>query len=272
MKLRNFIALLLILCSRRLNADYQYQQIISLAPIITKSLCLLGVENKIVGISFYCKELPEVKDKEIVGTFTNMNLEKIISLKPDIVLCSSIMDNRQIEKLRNVKVNVVTFSPAKKFSELCEFFLQLSEIVNKKQKANKIIKEATEKINIVKQKMSKLPKLKVIVQIGANPLFVANKDYFINDLIEFAGGINIAKNAKTGLYSREEVLKQNPDVIIILTMGIQGDKEKKTWQKYKTINAVKNNRIYIIDSDKVCSPTPESFVEVLKEIAEILHK
>ena len=111
----------------------------------------------------------------------------------------------------------------------------------------------------------------MLVQIGAKPLWVATKDSFINDFIKLAGGINIGPSGESGLYSREKVLEQNPDVIIVVTMGIVGEEEKKIWQKYKTLNAAKNNRIHIVDSYKVCSPTPVSFVEVLEEIVGLIH-
>jgi iron complex transport system substrate-binding protein len=119
--------------------------------------------------------------------------------------------------------------------------------------------------------MEELPAEKVFVQLGSKPLFAATKDFFINDLIEFARGINIFKDAQSGLVSREEVVRKNPDVIIITTMGITGEKEQKSWQQYKTVNAVKNNRIYLVDSDSMCSPTPVSFAELLETIAKILH-
>ena len=63
----------------------------------------------------------------------------------------------------------------------------------------------------------------------------------------------------------------NPDVIIIVTMGIAGEKEKKTWQRFNTLNAAKNNRIYIVDSYKMCSPTPVSFADTLEMLVEIFH-
>jgi iron complex transport system substrate-binding protein len=268
--LQKFSIVVFLLISVTVDSS-ETKRIISLAPMITKNFCLLDTQDKIVGISLYCKEIKEVKDKEVVGTFVNMNLEKIVSLKPDIVLSSSIMDQKQVKKLKDLKINIVTFDVPKNFKQLCNFFLSIAKIVNKEKKGLQIIQEVEKNIKLIRKRIEKLPQPKVIIQIGANPLFVANKDYFINDLIEFAGGINIAKDAKTGLYSREQVIKQNPDVIIVVTMGLSGKEEKKQWEKFKTINAVKNNRIYIIDSYEVCSPTPVSFVSTLKEIVKILQ-
>ena len=86
-----------------------------------------------------------------------------------------------------------------------------------------------------------------------------------------SGGINIAAEARSGLYSREKVVAQNPDVIIVVSMGVAANQEKKVWQKFRNLSAVNNDRIYILDPDKVCSPTPPGFVETLKEIFLLLH-
>ncbi|MEK9149417.1 MAG: hypothetical protein AAB267_05160, partial [Candidatus Desantisbacteria bacterium] len=91
-----------------------------------------------------------------------------------------------------------------------------------------------------------------------------------NDFIQFSGGINIAREAKTGQYSSEEVLVQNPDVIIIIEMGVLSDAEKKNWQRFPTLSAVKRNKLYIIDAYSFCSPTPLSFPETLEEMVKIL--
>ncbi len=245
------------------------QRIISLGPSLTEELYLLGVEDRVIGCTIYAPEC--AKNKEKVGTVIDINLEKIIKLKPDLVLATSLVNPKQIEKLRKLKIKVVVFHQARSFQELCDQFWELSKLVGKQDKASQILKEVREKVKSIRDKTKGLKKTKVFIQIGAKPLFTAGKNSFVNDFIEFAGGINIAKDTEFGIYSREKVLKKNPDVIIIVTMGIRGIKEKEIWQRYKNINAVKNKRIYIIDSYKICSPTPTSFVETLKELVKILH-
>ena len=93
----------------------------------------------------------------------------------------------------------------------------------------------------------------------------------INDLIEFSGGINIAVNSKQGIYSRETVIRQNPDIIIIVTMGTNAQEQKEVWQKYDIINAVNNDKVYILNPYMVCSPTPLGFVEALREFMQIIN-
>jgi iron complex transport system substrate-binding protein len=168
-------------------------------------------------------------------------------------------------------IKVVDFPLAKGFSHLCGQFLELAGIVGKEKQATEIVRQAEIQVDMLKQEVRDFSRPKVFIQIGARPLFTATKESFFNDFIEFAGGINIASGAKSGLYSREKVLEDNPDIIIITTMGIAGEREKEIWRTFETLNAVKNNRIYIVDDYNFCSPTPLSFVEALEEMIEILH-
>ncbi len=247
------------------------QRIISLGPSLTRELYLLGAEDKLVANTIYCRQPPEAQKKKKIGTVTKLNLERVITLKPDLVLTTPLTNPEQVEKLKNLKIRITTFSAARSLSQICDQCLELGRIVGKTKEAEKIVQKAKDKVSSIQRKIKGLPKPKVLVQIGAKPLWVATKDSFINDFIKLAGGINIGPSGESGLYSREKVLEQNPDVIIVVTMGIVGEEEKKIWQKYKTLNAAKNNRIHIVDSYKVCSPTPVSFVEVLEEIVGLIH-
>ncbi|NWF51756.1 MAG: ABC transporter substrate-binding protein [Nitrospirae bacterium] len=247
------------------------QRIISLSPAITEELYLLGAGERIVANTVYCKRPPEAEKKEKIGSAREIDIEGIIALRPDLVIATSLTSPKSVEKLKGLGINVVVFHTARNFSGLCNQFLELAKLIGKEKEAQKILKSSYRDVEAIRKSVAGLSKTRVIVQIGARPLWVATKDSFINDFIEFAGGINLGPFGKGGLYSREEVLKRNPDVIIITTMGIVGKEEKKIWQKYKTISAVRNNRIYIVDSDKLCSPTPVSFVETLEEMVNILH-
>ena len=248
------------------------QRIISLGPYITEEIYLLGAQDKLVGCTVYCQRPPEAQEKEKVGTVIQINIEKILTLKPDLVIATALTQKKDIEKLKKLGIKVIMFSSPKNFFEICSQFLELGRILGKYDLAKKIVQEVKDKVLEIKRKTKDLAKVKVFVEVGTNPLFTITKDSFVNDFIEFSGGINIAKDAKTGIYSRETVLKENPDVIIIATMGIIADKEKEIWEKYKNLEAVKNNRIYIMDAYKLCSPTPVSFLETLEELVKILHK
>ena len=247
------------------------QRIISLGPAITEELYILGADDKLIGCTVYCQRPPEAKNKAKVGTAIEVNLEKVVALKPDVVFATSLTNPQAKEKLKSLGIKVVNFPTAKSFSEICGQFVALGKIVGKEKEANGIVNIARAKVDSIRKKAEVLPKPRVFVQIGARPLVTVTADSFINDFIEFAGGVNIAKGAKSIRYSRESVIKDNPDVIITVTMGMGAEKEKEIWQRYKTLKAVRENRIYVVDPDLLCSPTPVSFVETLEEIVNILH-
>lgn len=249
------------------------QRIVSLSPAITEELYLLGVEDRIVGTTVYCDRPSGAKEKEKVGTVINVDLEKIVILRPDLILATSLTNPGQMEKLKSLGIRVISFPlyKNKNFSQICKQFMEVGRIVGRDEAAKEIVRQMKGKIDSISKKVKGLSKPKVFVQIGARPLFTITKDSFIQDLIILAGGINITRQAKSGLYSREDVIRQNPGVIIIVTMGIVGEEERKIWKRFKTLDAARNDRIYIIDSNKTCSPTPVSFVEALEEIAGFLH-
>lgn len=251
--------------------DTSPQRIVSLGPALTEQLFLLGVEDRLIANTIFCNRPPEAKKKEKIGTVIRANIEKIVSLKPDLVLATSLTCPEQKEKLRNLGIQVVGFPRPSNFSQICEQFLELARLVGAEKEAREIVREAKGRVYSIRKKVKDLPPKRVFLQVGANPLWTVPRDCFINDLIESAGGINIASGTRTGLYSREKVLKSNPEIIIIITMGTVEEKEKEVWQGFEVLSAAKNNQVYIVDADKICRPTPVAFVGGLETIVRILY-
>jgi iron complex transport system substrate-binding protein len=247
------------------------RRIVSLVPNITEELFDLGVQDRIVGVTTYCQRPPEAQSKEQVGAVVEVNVEKILNLQPDLIIASPLTDHKQLQKLQALGIRVEVFSPPRDFQALCDNFSQIAHMVGREERAHEIIQQAERELAIIKRKVKGLPKPRVFVQIGERPLVAAGGDSFIDDFITFAGGINIARELKTSVYSREEVVRGNPDIIIIAKMGMAGEQEKAAWVKYRTIRAVQIKRIYTVDPYRFCSPTPLSFVEQVRELARLFH-
>ena len=257
--------------SSSFRKDSLAQRIISLGPSITESLYLLGVQDRLVGVTLYCTRPAETALKEKVGNALTVNIEKIFTLKPDLILATSLTHPKNIEKLRNLGIRVEIFPAAESFNQLCDQFLQLAKWVGKLPEAEKEIAKARKQVLEIRHSANERLRPGLIIQTGAKPLLIAPKISFMNDFVEFAGGINLAPEGTLGHISREQVLNLNPEVILITTMGIAGQEEQSAWEKFPQITAVKDRRIHIIDSDKFCSPTPLSFVKTLQEIKGLLH-
>lgn len=244
------------------------KRIISLGTTVTENLYILEVGSNLIANTVYCQRPPDAANKEKIGSVTKVDMEKILRLKPDLVLATSLTNERQVAKLKNMGLNVEVFPQIQNFEHFCDSFIELGRAVGKKQKAVGIIKKLKSEVEDVRRRREGKKRPSVFIQLGAKPLFAATKEFIVHDMVSIAGGINIAADAGNGAYSRERVLAADPDIILIVTMGIVGEKEKELWESHPVLSAVKNNRIHIVDSYKVCSPTPETFVETLQGLCE----
>ena len=266
---KKYLLFLFFIFGLNLNL-YASKRIISLAPSITEEMYLLKAEDNLIANTIYCKIPKEAEYKEKIGSVVDVNLEKILVLNPDIVFTTELTNPNTIKKLKDFNIKVIEFFTPKNFKELSEQFLKLAKILEKEKEAEEIIRNLETEILEIKEKIKNLPKVKVFVEISSKPLMGIGRDSYINDLIELAGGVNIIET-KTGLYSIEDIITKNPSVIIISDMGIDAKSEIKKWQRFE-IDAVKNKKIYIFDSYKLCSPTPKNFIDTLEKFAEILHR
>jgi iron complex transport system substrate-binding protein len=147
-------------------------------------------------------------------------------------------------------------------------------VVNREKEAEAIIQEMKRRRQRVIERTQGLPRPKVFLQIGEFPIVTVGKGSFGDNLIDLAGGENIARNEKK-MYPRlgkEEILKRSPEVILISSMNPKGDYQRllQEWSRWKMIPAVRNGRIHMIDSDLIDRPSPR-IIDGLEEIAKVLH-
>jgi len=250
------------------------KRVISLSPVITETIYLLNAQDLLIANTSYCNVPVAAQFKKKIGSVTQMNVEKIMSLQPDLVIASSLSRDKQIKILRNQKIKVLKVKNPKTFVQMCEITMEIGRVLGVEKNAEKIIKQAEKKVEQIKHKTAMLPKKKVFIQIGMKPLYSANKDSFINEYIKYGGGINIVENERTGIYSREQVITQNPDIILIATMGTSkkaGEIEKLRWMKFKFLNAAIKQQIFVLDPEFICSPTPVTFAKGLQDVAVLIH-
>lgn len=249
-------------------------RVISLGPIITEMIYLLDAGDLLIANTNYCNVPEEAQHKPKIGSLIQVNVEKIITLEPDVVLANPLASQQQLQLLKNMGIRVVQFQNPETFTKMCTMLEQLGNLLGRGDLARKIIAAAQADVDTVKNAVVDLPRKKVFVQVGMKPLHTSPRGTFIHEYIEFAGGINVAADAATGNYSREIVLEKNPDIILIVTMGSSkngAEKERAIWEGYDSLTAAQNQAIYILDPEIFCSPTPASFSDGLKEIAILIH-
>jgi len=249
------------------------EKIISLAPSITENIYLLGAQDKLIGSTSYCTQA--VADgKETVGTSIDVNVEKIFALQPDLVLTMELTKMQDLETLKKLGLKVVVIPTPKTFVEICEQTIQIGKLIGNEASAKKLIGQIIKKVEEIKYKSAQLPgNQKVFFQIGASPIFTVLQNTFMDDFILLNNAENIANGMTRGTMTRESVLVKNPDVIIVATMGGFGLEEQKIWRSYSGLAAAKNNKIFLIESEIACSPTPDNFAKAFVSVYQFLsHK
>ena len=259
---------------REVAFSFPPRRIVSLAPNITEILFSLGLDEEIVGVSIHCSFPEKAKNKPRVGSYINLDYEKITSLKPDLIIATGAGNTRDmVDRLEKLGFPTYVLFP-RNFDDILRSIGHIGEVVNREREARVINKEMRKRKQRVVEITRGRPRPKVFIQIGDVPLVTVGKGSFTDDLIRLAGGENIAGKEKE-VYPRfgmEEVLKRSPEVIVISSMNPQGDYQKilQGWTRWKTIPAVKNGRLHLIDSDLLDRPSPR-IMEGLEELAKVLH-
>ncbi|WP_446007963.1 ABC transporter substrate-binding protein [Candidatus Electrothrix sp.] len=249
------------------------QRIISLGPINTENVYLLGAEDRLVANTSYCVRPEAAKAKTKVGSVMQVSIEKILSLRPDLILATGLTQPQQLNKLRELGLRVEQFPQSSSFAEICTQFRRLGAILGLEQRAEEVIREMEDKVKAISTAAAALPKRKVFLQIGATPLFGAAANSFTHDFIRLSNAINVIGEQQNGTVSYEKILARNPEVIIIAIMGSEtgiAGEEKRKWQRFP-LHAVNKDQVYIVPPDLVCSPSPATFAEALALVAGLIH-
>ena len=250
------------------------QRLASLAPSITEILFALDINEEIVGITSFCDYPEAALSKPKIGGFVNPSIEKIVSLKPDLVIGIGEGNRREtIYRLGNLGLSVYCVNP-KGFDGVMRTIQNIGEIVGRQDESEKIIRNMFNKMKHIVILTKPLPRPRVFFQVGFDPIVTVGRRTLGNDLIRLAGGRSISENESViyPLYSMEIILLKAPEIIIISSMGSKKNylNLAKKWQNWKSIPAVKMNAIHVVDSNLVDRPTPR-IIEGLEELTKIIH-
>ena len=247
-----------------------FSRIVSLTPSITRSIYQLEEEDRLAGCSSYC--VVEEKDSVIVaGSVVGPDIEKIVSLKPDLVIVSEFISEKDVKTLEKFGLRVEIFRSPESFDELCSQFIRLGQLIDKEKEAERIAADIKNEVLLLSDELEKRsPKPGVFMQIGSSPIFTVLPGTYMDDYIKFCCAENIAADLTNGIVGREFVVAKNPDYIFIVSMGIAGDHEKEQWSRFSLMSAARQNNIHILDSRIACEPTPENFIKTLRLMADYM--
>lgn len=256
---------------REVVIDKEPKRVISIAPNITETVAAVGKVDTLVGKTKYCDYPKEVSKVESIGTLTDPNIEKIVELKPDLVIASTHFKEAVLKKLEALNIKVVVLYGEESFDGVYETITNVGKVLNANSEAQKIVSDMKDKVKNVTDKVKDKENKKVyyVVSYGKNGDFTAGGDTFIGQMINLAGGDNTAKDLKGWKYSLEKLVANEPDILV--TSKISGDKEKiKDENGYKDLKAVKDGKIYEIDNNLLDRQGPR-LAQGLEELAKIVH-
>ena len=260
--------------NRKIHLPKQIKKIVSLAPSITEIIYALGVEDLLVGVTQYSDYPAAASSLPKVGSYVHLDLERIIALKPD--LCIATRDGNPlttIERLEIMKIPVYAVDP-RNLETIIQTILELGHLLKAEKKADFLAANMLSRILKIKNIISCTQhRTRLFFQIGISPIVSAGSPTFINELIELAGGENLARGpAAYPRFSKEKVISLAPEVIIITSMARSTvfEKVKAEWNRWPDLPAVKQQRIYLEDSNLFDRPTPR-LVDGLELLAKLLH-
>lgn len=272
------ISMFIISCAKKNDENAKkgenkkYNRIVVLDPATVEMIYMLGAEDKIVGVANLerSKVWPEEKvaKLESVGTFMKPSLEKIIALKPDLVIMSALTGEELNNGLKSNNIEAKRVQ-ANSIEEIFTNFLEVAKMLGKENEANKIIAEKKVKLEEIK-KMATGNKKGLFV-MSASPLMVFGNDNLPNDIMKLLNIKNIAENQKgrNPIVTPEFIMKENPDIIITLLPNPA--QIVATNPQLKNVNAIKNSKFIVVNSSQILRGSPRT-IDQIEEIAKAVAK
>jgi len=248
------------------------KRIVSLNPAHTETLFALGLGDRVVGVDNYSYRPAEAQKKEKVGDAFNLNLEKLVSLKPDLVILAGSKDNppSQLKEMDRLGIPAYVSGPGT-VKEVLSDIESLSKVAGAEKQGKELVAKMQKDLDAVAQAAPKDPNArpKVFFAIDQD-LWTVGPGSFVTDVISAAGGQNVVQDVKQQYLqvSMEDLLAWDPDVVL---MAIPKEQAGPLTSRpgWSDLRAVKAGRVYYVNSDLVSRPGP-AVVDGIREVATYL--
>ena len=233
-------------------------RIVSLAPHLTEQLFAIGAGEKIVGAVDYSDYPEAARAIPRVGGYSRLDLERILALKPDLVVgWQSGNDVRAIERLQALGL-VVYLSEPRRLPDIADGMARLGILVGVADLAAEQAETFRQRLEALRQQNRGQKERSVFYQIWNRPLMTVSGQHLINDVITLCHGRNIfaGVDTLTPTVSVEAVLAADPEVIVASGMGKERPEWLDDWKKWPQLQAVKDEQLYVIDPNIIQRATP----------------
>ncbi|MCD4839213.1 MULTISPECIES: ABC transporter substrate-binding protein [Neobacillus] len=253
------------------------EKIVSLIPSNTEIAFALGLGDEVVGVSDFDNYPEEVTKKEKIGGM-EFNQEKVISLKPDLVLAhasTALNSQAALQQLKDVGIPVLVVNDAQNFEQVYDSIKMIGKATGESENAEKLIADMKKRLAELKTKAAEIKeKKKVLIEVSPEPeIYTTGKNTFMNEMLSWINAENIAADQEGWIkMDQEAMIQKNPDVIIT-TYGyyVENPAEKVLSRKgWENVKAIKNKQVIDINSDRVTRSGPR-IVEGVEDLAKAIY-
>lgn len=256
------------------------QRIVSMVPSLTEIVFALGAGERLVGVSNFCTYPPEAKEKAQIGGILNPNIETILALKPDLLF---LMTQQTELKRKLTKLGLpILLVDTESMHGALRSITQVGERLGLADNARKLAANIRNEFNAIRNKTRNKKAVKTLIVIGhesgsLRDIWISAEGSFHDDILRIAGGVNMAKGSLAAYpkISKEEILKASPEAIVVLfdkPLSKEAKaKEIALWKPLGYIDAVKDNRLCIIDADWAHKPGVR-MGKIAKAFYQCLHR
>src|SRR5712692_3581724 len=257
---------------RRVRLPQHIDRIVSLAPNLTEIVYAVGAGEQLVGDTEYCDYPAEAKSVAKIGDTLHPSVERIIALKPQIVLVSTASQLEAFTKqLDQQKIAVYVTNP-QSLDDVFRSIQTLGDLFGEHDRAATLVADLRKRADAVEAATKQTKPVKVFYQLSGEPLYTIGRESFLTDLVRRAGGISATADVPGAFprFSDEAALAARPEAIILPTGGSMGTANSSVAAPLKKSPAALNNRVYKINEDHLQRPGPR-LVDGLEEMARVLH-
>jgi iron complex transport system substrate-binding protein len=283
---RALITALLVLatCAASAQPRARVSRIVSTMPTTTEMLFALGLGERVVAVSQFCRYPPEVNALPRVGSPTRADLERIFTLRPDLVVISDrnpeLATRLAAAQIPFVGVAITTVDDVR------AGMLRLGAAAGIEAHAREVVATMEARLDRIRSAAPAGPRPRVLLIMGRNAealtgIVAGGATTYVDELVRIAGGTNVATAASSLPYphlSLESILRLDPEVIVdTVDMGATAQERQRQvevghrlWQRHRTLSAVRAGHIYASTSDALFIPGPR-LVDVAEWLAHLIH-
>jgi iron complex transport system substrate-binding protein len=273
---KSLIAVLLM-ASVVAHAQTRPQRIVSIIPATTEMLFAMGVGPRVIGVGNFDRHPPEVLTRTKVGGLIDPDVERIISLKPDLVVVYGTQSDLRMQ-LDRAGIPVFLYQHAG-LPDITQTIRDLGMRVGNAPEGNELAERIEKAISDVRKRVGGRPRPRTLLVFGRDAetlrgIYASGAVGFLNDMLEAAGGANVFGEVKRqSLQATSElVIARAPEVIIEIGADTASSKGRNlgAWDALASVPAVKNRRLYLLTGDEMMNPGPR-IGQAVRRVAEVLH-